>query len=146
MFNLANLALLQTGGSYETCKKKQFKEVMKEFKDKELKLRSGKPITDKKQAIAIALNKVDDKCSYTPSESDKLVSKVNDDLNDKSKEIILSNLVETKNAVEHLIKKGKSKRAWIFKKLLWDKIIDSQMKDKKLDKNMWEQIKEIHQL
>ena len=67
-------------------------------------------------------------------------------LNQTDKKIILSNLVETRQAVEQLLKNGQNKRAYVFKKLLWDKIIESQRNYEKLNLNMWDEIKKIHEL
>lgn len=145
--NLKNLTYLYGGAqSYDKCKSQKVSQVMEEYKQKKLKDRAGKTITNQKQAIAIALNQAQSKCEYNPSDIKKLVDKVNDDLNDKNKQIILSNLIETKDAIEHLLKKGKPRRVYIFKKLLWDKIIKSQIDNEKLDKNMWEEIKKIHEM
>jgi hypothetical protein len=147
MFNLANLAKLSGGAkSYSECKSDKVRKVMREFENKELRDRSGKVIKNQKQAIAIALNQAASSCEYKPTDVKKLIDKVNEDLNNKEKSIILSNLIETKDAIEKLNKMGKSKRAWMFKKLLWDKIIDSQRKGNTLNANMWDEIKKIHEL
>lgn len=146
-WNLANFAKLSGGAkSYDVCKSDKVSKIMKEFENKELKDRAGKVIKNQKQAIAIALSQAQDSCKYNPTDVKKLVDKVNTDLNEKDKPLNLSNIIETKDAIEQLNKIGKSKRAWMFKKLLWDKIIDSQRSGKTLNSNMWDEIKKIHEL
>ena len=145
MESIRNLALLK-GGDFDSCKRSIISTTIDEFKDKKLKMRNNKVVKNKKQAIAIALSQVDDKCKYNPTDTKKLIQKVSDDLNDKNKKLNLSNIVETKNAIELLISKKKPQRVYIFKKLLWNKIIDSQIHNETLDKNMWNEIKTIHDL
>ena len=157
--NLANLAMLAGGvplvntvaktmrtKSYNVCKSDKVSKVMKEFENKELKDRRGKVINNQKQAIAIALNEAQNSCKFNPSDVKNLVDKVNKDLNDKNKKLNLSNIIETKNAIEQLNKIGKSKRPLMFKQLLWDKIIDSQRSGESLNSNIWDEIKKIHEL
>jgi hypothetical protein len=44
------------------CKKNKIQTVMSEFKNKKLKLRNGKIVTDRKQGIAIALSVANKYC------------------------------------------------------------------------------------
>jgi hypothetical protein len=46
----------------ELCKREKIGVVMKEFKEKKLKLRNKQPVTNPKQAIAIALSIADRNC------------------------------------------------------------------------------------
>lgn len=153
MFSLKNLSLLSDsddmiGGtkSYKECKSDKISQTMREFKQGKLKNRADKKITDEKQAIAIALSQAQSKCSYAKSDVKELINKVDRDLNQSDKKIILSNLIETKDAINELKKNGKNKRIYVFKKLLWDKIIETGRDGNKLDKNMWDEIKKIHEL
>jgi L-lactate utilization protein LutC len=144
---LSNLSKLYGGAvSYDKCKSDIISDTMKEFKNKKLKDRGGKVIKKRDQAIAIALSQSQSQCKYTPSDVKKLIEKVNNDLNDKNKELNLTNIIETKNAIESLLKMKKSKRIWMFKKLLWDKIIDNQLNENNINDNMWKEIKKIHNL
>lgn len=147
-FNLANLVKLNGGTAtlYNVCKSDQVSKVMKEYKNKKLKDRSGKVIKNQKQAIAIALNQSQNSCQYNLADVKKLVEKVNANLNEKNKPLNLSNIIETKDAIKQLNKLGKPKKALMFKKLLWNKIIDSQRSKKSLNSNMWDEIKKIHEL
>ncbi len=149
--SLSNLAKLseinQLGGkSYNDCKSDKIRQVIDEFKYKKLKSRNDKIVTNKKQAIAIALNQAQSMCKLNPDDVNKLIDKVNADLNNPEKKLNLSNIIETKEAIEQLLKTGKSKRVYIFKKLLWDKIIDEERTGEPLNKNMWDEIKKIHNL
>jgi L-lactate utilization protein LutC len=141
---ISNLA--QLGGNYMTCKSKIMSTTMDEFYNKKLKDRSNKIIRNKNQAIAIALSDVNKECRYTSNETNNLIKKVNKDLNDKNKEINLSNMNEILKVIENMAKKNKYKRIYIFKKLLWNKIIESQLKGNNLSENIWKVIKKIHKL
>ena len=144
----SNLTKLFGGAtkSYDSCKSEKVSKTMGEFKEGMLADRSGEKITNKKQAIAIALSQAQTACKYNPEDAKKLLSKVDQNLNDEKKKINLSNLIETKDAINLLYKMGKSKRVHIFKKLLWDKIINEQRSGESLDSNMWDEIKKIHDL
>lgn len=131
--------------SHDTCKHDIVSEIIKEFKKKKLKSKSKQIVTDKHQALAIALSKAHAECTYTPSDIKHLIEKVNNDLHDIMKELNLSNIIETRDAIQILLKK-KSKKVYIFKKLLWDKIIKSEINNKKLTKHIWNEIKKIHEL
>jgi L-lactate utilization protein LutC len=145
--SLKNLALLTGGaGSYNKCKSEKISKVMKEYEKGKLENRSSEPITNQKQAIAIALSQAQSTCKYNKSDVKNLIDKVNEDLNDIAKKINLSNLIETKDAIEKLYKMKKNKRVYIFKKLLWDKIILAHRNGETLNKNMWDEIYKIHQL
>jgi L-lactate utilization protein LutC len=138
--------LAQLGGNYKTCKYDVISTTMDEFNDRKLKDQNNKIIRNKNQAIAIALSSVNKECKYTPNETIELIEKVNNDLNDKNKEINLTNMNETLSVIEKLAKKNKYKRIYVFKKLLWDKIIESQLKNEKLGENIWKVIKKIQEL
>jgi len=89
--NLAKLYHLHGGAySYSSCKSNKVRNVMEEFKEGKLKGRNNKPITNQKQAIAIALSEASNKCQYTKEDSKKLLEKVDKDLNDKNKKLNLN--------------------------------------------------------
>ncbi len=142
---LKHLAELYGGASYRECANKKISKIMHEFADKKLKDRGDSIIKNKKQAIAIALNQADTQCKYTPSEKQSLISKVNENLN-SSQELNLSNIIDTKKALEFLKAKSKYKKIYIFKKLLWDKIIQMQLDEINLDKNAWKEIAQIQKI
>ena len=151
--NFSNLAKLSGGAdksgaakSYNSCKSEKVSKTMREFKSGVLADRSGKAIKNKKQAIAIALSQAQTSCKYNPDDAKKLLTKVDQDLNDQKKKINLTNLIETKDAIELLYRMGKLKRVYILKQLLWNKIIYEQRSGEALDSNMWDEIKKIHDL
>ena len=152
--NLKNLSLLNNtiqligGASYSKCKADTMRKTMKEYKEGDLKDRAGESVEKREQAIAIGLSKVEDQCKRAPKEVDALIEKVKEDLNNVDKPLNLTNVIETKDALEKLVKKGgKSKKlVYVFKKLLWSKIIKAGRNGEKLDTNMWDEIKHIHEL
>lgn len=142
--NLANLVKLYGGAkSYHECSTEKIAQTMHEFNDMKLKDRANKIIKNKKQAIAIALSQADSKCKYNSDEKNQLIKKVNENLN-TDKPLNLSNVIETKKAIEILGSKDKHKQIYIFKKLLFDKIINAQLSGESLSKNIWKEIKQIH--
>lgn len=129
--------------SHNVCKSNKVSSVMKEFEKKKLKDRAGKTIKNRKQAIAIALNQSQSVCKYNKSDVEKLLNKVNKDLNNKNKLLNLTDIIETKDAIEELSKMNKKKDITIIKKLLLDKIINEHINGQTLDHNMWSEIKKI---
>ena len=87
---LSNLALLQNGGSYDDCKKNIIRNVMEEFKNNKLKTRNGTLVTNQKQAMAMALSMAHSKCSMNKEEIKDLIKKVDKDLNNMDKDIIVA--------------------------------------------------------
>ena len=132
--------------SYDQCKEDVISTTMKEYNKNKLKTRYGYPVTEKSQAIAIALNQTHNKCKYNKGEKEHLIDKVNRDFNDKNKELILSNLVELYDVLHLMIKERKHKQVEELKTLLWDKIIETYRSNKSLESNMWDEIKKIHEL
>lgn len=134
------------GGSHKECSNEIMSKTIHEFKKDKLKGRDGKIIENKDQAIAIGLSQVESNCKYDKDEIKNLLNKVNSDLNDNEKPLILSNLIETKKAIEHLVQNKKSKRAYYFKKQLWEKVINAHLKGLSLEKKFWEELKDVNKL
>lgn len=132
--------------SGKQCIHDQMSKVMKEFKENKLMLRNKKKVTSIKQAIAIGLHIAHTECKYNKEEIKHLMDKVEKDFSNENKKIILSNLVELKEAISILHRKQKTRKINIFKNLLWDKIINQYRHDEKLDKNMWNEIYHIHNI
>lgn len=132
--------------SYEQCKDDIVGTTMKEYNKNKLKTRYGYPVTEKSQAIAIALNQTQTKCKYNKLEKEDLINKVVEDFNDKNKELILTNLIELYDVLKLMIKEAKFKQVDKLKTLLWNKIIDTNRKGNTLEANMWNEIKKIHEL
>jgi hypothetical protein len=141
--NIKYLVELYGGAqSYTKCSSNKIRKTMDEFADKKLKDRGGRVVTNKKQAIAIALSQADAKCQYNPQEVKMLITKVNEELN-SPKDINLSNVIETKKAIGMLKSQSKPKQIYRFKKLLFDKVIATHLDGKSLSKNIWEEIYQI---
>ena len=139
------LVELYGGKSYQKCANEKISKTMHEFADKKLKDRNEKVIKNKKQAIAIALSQANSQCKYNPDEKKSLINKVNADLN-SDKELNLSNIIEIKKAIGFLQAKGKGKQIYVFKNLLWNKIITTHIHGKFMDQNMWEEVKQIQKI
>ena len=63
--------------SYDKCRQKYLDKIIDEFENKKLKLSNNKKVTDRKQAIAIALSMAQDKCKYTNKDLKQVETKVN---------------------------------------------------------------------
>lgn len=145
--NLRNLIQLYGGAkSYELCKKEVITTTIDEFNEKKLKSNNNKIIKNKKQAIAIALSQVETNCKYNPIDTVNLIQKVSVDLNNIDKELNLTNIIETKHAIEILNKQGKYKKINIFKKQLFDKVITQYLRGNNINQNMWKEIKKIQEI
>ena len=129
--------------SHNVCKINKVSGVMKEFEKKKLKDRAGKTIKNRKQAIAVALNQSHSLCKYNSADIEKLVNKVNKDLNNDNKLLNLTNIIEIKDAVEELNKMNKKKSISTIKKILFDKIINEHINGQTFTHNMWSEIKKI---
>jgi hypothetical protein len=141
-----NLVKLSGGAqSYKECSSKKISEIIHEFNDNKLKDRANKIIKRRNQAIAVALSQANAKCTYNSQEKKILIKKVNDELN-SNKQLNLSNIIEIKKAIEILLSKGKHKQIYIFKKLLLDKVIKIHLLGETIDKNMWNEIKNINEI
>ena len=145
--NFKNLVKLYGGAnSYDLCKKEVISTTIHEFNDNKLKSRNNKMVKNKKQAIAIALNQVEYKCTYNSNEKINLIEKVKSNLYNSDKDLNLTNIIETKHAIELLNNQGKLKKIYIFKKKLFDKIINIYIKGNNIDKNIWKEIKKIQEI
>jgi chemotaxis methyl-accepting protein methylase len=116
---------------------------MHEFKRKILKDRANKIITNKNQALAIALTQSHTKCKREKEEVKKLLNKVNKDLI-SSKELNYTDVIETHDAIILLNKMKKNTICNKFKNLLLQKIIKQNINGTKLNINIWEEIKKIY--
>jgi hypothetical protein len=130
--------------SHEKCRDNIMKKTMKEFETRTLKLRNGKVITNNKQAVAIALNKIEDECSYSLKEIKELEKTVVVYLTTKPKDkIILSRIVETKQIIEYYNKHKDNNKCQKYEILLWHFIILAVSHDLKISGKIWEELKEI---
>lgn len=119
---------------------------MKEYENRKLLLRNKTVVSDRKQALAIGLNKVQNECKFTKEETTDLLFKVEKDLSNMKKKIVLSSLVELKQLLVIFSKKKKTKYIKLLKNMLWDKITYQQRHNINLDKNMWNEIEKINNI
>jgi hypothetical protein len=132
--------------SFLKCHDNIISNNMHEFKQKKLKLKNNKIVENPKQAIAISLNQIQKKCQYNSEEIKELYKKVNSDLNDKDKEINLTNIIELKNIIKYLFLNNKIKKINNLKNLLWNKIINLYNHDLFLNKNIWNELNKIEKI
>ncbi len=122
-------------------------ETMKEFEKNKLKQRDDKIIKNRKQAVAIGLSRVEDKCKYSKDEYKLLEKKVLEFLASKPEEKIpLSRVIETKQLIEHYFKQKDYKKCKKFEILLWHYIVGSVSMNIEITDNIWTELKAIKQL
>ena len=129
--------------SFSKCKNDIISNNLNNFKQKKLKLKNNKIVENSKQAIAISLNEVQTKCQYNLEELKELYKKVKNDLNEKTKEINLTNIIELKNIIKYLFINNKIKKINNLKNLLWIKIIYLYRNNLYLNKNIWNELNKI---
>jgi len=133
--------------SYKECSRKIMTEVMDEFKENKLKSRKEEIIKNKKQALAIGLSTVENKCVYSKDEYKQLEKKVLEFLASKpDKKIPLSSIIQTKQLIEYYYKKKDYKKCKKFEILLWRYIVSSVSVNIKITNNIWAELKEIKKL
>lgn len=136
---------------YDTCRSKYLETIMKEFESKKLKLRNDKKVTDRKQAIAIALSMAQKKCKYTDKELTDVEKKVmkflkQDTRKIAEKRIPLTNVIETRVLIQNFNKMGKKSKAHNMYMLLVKRIITAGKKGIKVDKNIFEELDKASKL
>ena len=129
--------------SYDTCHHNIMEETIHMYKRKILKDRGNNIVTDRKQALAIGLSEGHRKCKRNKEEIKKLLNKVNKDLNN-TKELNLTDVIETHDMILLLKKMNKINVVNKFKELLWKKIIKENIDNNKINKNIWIEIKKIY--
>ena len=136
--------------SYEKCYDKYMEKIMKEFKNGELKMRNKMIVTDKKQAIAIAISMAMSHCMMTPTEMNKIEKKVisfllHDNRKISETRIPLTNVIETRILIKKYLKKNKS-NALKLENLLIRRITKAAISGIKISMNIWEELHMIQML
>ena len=134
---------------FKNCQNKYVEDTMKEFETQKLKIYGKKIVTNRKQAIAIALNTAEKKCKYTKNDYKLLKEKVNIFLyNDKRKisdsRVPLTNVIETKVLIEYYIKKTNNKKAKKLKNDLIKRIIEAGKDGIPITKNIFKELLELY--
>jgi len=132
--------------NHKKCVHDIMDKTMKEYESKKLLLRNKTLVNNRKQALAIGLTMSQKECKFTHEEITDLLYKVEKDLNNMKKNIVLSNLIELKQLLVIFSKKKKTKYIKLLKNLLWDKITHQQRNGIKLDKHMWDEIEKINNI
>lgn len=131
--------------THEKCADKIMEKTIKEFKAGKLKQKDKKVITDRKQAVAIGLAKVEDTCKYSKSEYKKLEAKVLEFVLSKPKDHIpLSRVIETKDLIKHYYNMKKYKKCRKYEILLMHYIITAN--NLEITKNIWSELKAIKRM
>ena len=136
---------------YDECMSKHIKETLDEFKMGTLKLRNNKIVTDKKQAIAIAINMAMKECVMTKSDLKYIEEKIMKFLvGDKRKiameRIPLTDVIETRMLIEMYVKHKNIKKANYLLNLLFRRITSSAVKGLSISKNIWHELDIINRL
>ena len=120
---------------------------MDEFKENKLKSRKEEIIKNKKQALAIGLSTVENKCVYSKDEYKQLEKKILEFLVSKpDKKIPLSNIIQTKQLIKYYYKKKDYKKCKKLEILLWRYIVGSVSTNIKITNNIWSELKAIKKL
>jgi hypothetical protein len=120
---------------------------MSEFKQKKLKLRNNKIVTDRKQAIAIAINMAMAECMRDLSQKDlsKIEKKImmfllQDHRKISESRVPLTNVIETRILIKHYIKLKNKEKAHKLYMLLVERITKAAVKKIKVDYHIWEEL------
>ena len=94
---------------YEKCREKTVSDTLRLYEQKKLKASGDKKVTNRKQAIAIALSNAKYNCKYSKNDYQKIYAKVkeflyNDDRKISKKKVPLTNVVETIILIKNLLK------------------------------------------
>lgn len=137
--------------SYDDCMKENMDKVLHEFKTGKLKLQNGKIVNDRKQAIAIAISMSMKKCIMTKKDIIKIEKKIMmfllaDIRKISEKRIPLTDVIETRMLIKNYIKMKDLKRAHKLERLLFNRITQAALGGIKVERNIWEELHNIHNM
>lgn len=137
--------------TYSECRDKLLYDIIKEFKQGKLKLQNGKKVTEKKQAIAIALNMAQLGCRYSKKDMEEVEKKVIMFLKEDKRKIAktripLTNVIETKVLIKNLVKMKKKGRAHMLYMMLVKRVVMAGADGIKVSQNIFEELEEISKL
>ena len=133
--------------SHDKCSKKIMDKTMKDFEKRKLKQRDEKVIKDRKQALAVGLSRVEDKCKYSSKEYKDIEKSLIEFLQDEpSDKIVLSRVIEARQLIEYFYKEKNLKKCKKFEILLWHYIISAVSKNLEVSENVWKELKAIKKL
>lgn len=136
---------------YEKCREKSISDTLRLFKQKKLTSSGDKKVTNKKQAIAMALSNAKYNCKYSKKDYKKIYEKVkiflyNDDRKISEKKVPLTNVIETIILIKKFIKSDKKYKARKLKKDLITRIIKSGKDGIKITKNIFNELYQIRDI
>ena len=136
---------------YEDCREKKVSDTLRLFEQKKLKASGDKKVTNRKQAIAIALTNAKNNCKYTKNDYKKIYEKVkiflyDDDRKISKKKVPLTNVVETIILIKKFIKSDKKSKARKLKKDLIDRIIKAGNDGIKITQNIFNELYQIREI
>lgn len=133
--------------SHEKCSRKIMEETMKDFEKEKLKQRDETVVENRKQAVAIALSRVEEKCKYSKGEYKELENKVIEFLeSDPEGKIPLSRVIETRQLIEYYFKNKDYKKCKKYEVMLWHYVITAVSYKIDVTDNIWKEIKAIKKL
>lgn len=128
--------------NFQHCKQDKVQKVMGEFKEGKLKLRGNRKVTDRIQALAIALNEADRKCKIKREDVKDISSRVSRFLN-KDKDLNLSNVVETRRYIEYLVSTKEREKAIRQEHRLVKRLTDAARNSVPISSNIWNELHKI---
>lgn len=131
--------------AYDECRKKQVEQIMKEFKQKKLRLRNNTLVKDKKQAIAIALNMALHDCILKGTDVSDIHRRIERFLKEDHRKIAenkipLTNVIETRLLIMYYIKRKNKPMAHKLYMLLVKRITMAAIHKIKVDKHIWDEL------
>lgn len=136
---------------YEKCREKTVSDTLRLFEQKKLKASGDKKVTNRKQAIAIALSNAKYNCKYSKNDYKKIYEKVkefiyNDERKISEKKVPLTNVIETIILIKKFIKSDKKSKAKKLKHDLIYRIIKAGKDGIKITKNIFDELYQIREV
>ena len=136
---------------FSECREKILSDTLRLYDQRKLKATGDKKVSNRKQAIAIALSNAKYNCKYSKNDYKKIYEKVkeflyNDDRKISEKKVPLTNVVETIVLIKKFYKSDKKPKARKLKKDLITRIIQSGKNGIKITKNIFEELYEIRDI
>ncbi len=131
---------------YDKCRSLYIEKIMKEFKLKKLKLRNNKVVTDKKQALAIAINMAMRKCIPNKQDFEKIEKKIMMFLLGKHRKdsLPLTDVIETRMLIKlHIKNKKKAQKLYM---LLVERITKAALMKIKINNHIWDELNIIQKM
>jgi hypothetical protein len=133
--------------AHDKCSRNIMDKTMKDFEKRKLKQRDEKVISNRKQAVAVGLSRVEEECKYSSKEYKEVEKSLNKFLQEEpSDKIVLSRVIEARQLIEYFYKEKNLKKCKKFEILLWHYIISAVSKNIEVTQNVWKELKAIKKL